>query len=141
MLNKVEYKTLYSYPHLGASEKELWDRFIRKYPDAYDSVVYDLALGHGVDLPKDAVGNLVNNLHYLSRYKIDIVGFRGDEVDIIEVKPRAGATALGQILHYINLYKGYIDPEATPNGVLLTDALRSDMPITAQEHDIKIIII
>lgn len=132
---------MYSYPHLGASEKELWDRFIQKFPDAYDQVVYDLALGTGLDLPLTATGKLVGNLHYLSRYKIDVIGFKGDRVDIIECKPRAGATAIGQLDHYKELYMGYIDPNVLPNKILLTDVLRTDLPITAQKNNVKIVLI
>lgn len=141
VLNKQEYKILYSYPHLGASEKALWDRFIIKFPKAYDSVIYDLALGRGIVIPEDASGKLIDNLHYLSRYKIDIVGFKGNSVDIIEVKPRAGATAIGQLQHYKNLYQGYIDPNSKPNMILLTDVLRTDLPITTQQTGVKVILI
>jgi hypothetical protein len=72
-----------------------------------------------------------------SRYRIDAIGYRADEIWILEVKPDAGASAVGQLLTYKTLY---LDEYPAPNKLYLaviTNQLRHDMERVFTEHGIR----
>lgn len=117
----------------------IWERFLQEYPNAYDQVFYDIALGAPRPIPKGTEGALVKSWTMLTQKKIDVVGRRGDEVHIIEVKPNAGASALGQVLQYVTLYRNYIDPDSQPVPVLLSDSYETDMPMLAEQMGVRLI--
>ena len=98
------YKKQSSYPHMKPCDVEIWNRFIAAYPDAYDSVAYDVPLGDGRPVEVLVTQNLADGWSILTKCKADVVARKGDDVDIIEVKPRATPAAMGQALHYAHLY-------------------------------------
>ena len=110
----------------------IWEKFIEQFPDAYDMVSYDVKVG---SLPEfdttvnDATGGRADDLY---RRKIDVVGFKGDQVDIIEIGPNAGSGKLGQVMGYKNLYMKEYPSEIIPKAIVLTDALRPDMNFLAE---------
>lgn len=142
----IEYKpTKYEkkpwYPNLREGETYIWDRFLTKYPDAYDEVIYNLHIGEGAEIPPGTQENIARDFKLLTQYKIDVVGFKNKEIDIIEIKPYAGAGAIGQVISYAELYKKYIDPFANPNLIILTDQIRPDTELLAKQLNIKLILI
>ncbi len=48
----MKYKKFSFYPNVRAAETLIWDRFIDKFPDAYDSVDYNVKVGEGADIPE-----------------------------------------------------------------------------------------
>lgn len=92
------------YPHMDQQDIKVWERFIEKYPDYYDSVDYDVRVGEGREYPMAEEGPYKEDMKLLTQLRIDAVGYKGDEIHIIEVKPRLSFTALGQTITYTNLY-------------------------------------
>ena len=136
---ETSYGKKRKYDHMKPGDVAIWERFMEKYPDAYKSVIYDLSLGQGSIIPDGTPDNLAKDFRLLGQRKIDVVGIKDDNIDIIEVKPNAGPSAVGQILNYIELYKGYIDPEAKPNALIVTDQQQRDMSQLAFNFGIKVI--
>jgi hypothetical protein len=124
-------------------EKEtlIWERFLVAYPEAYNEVVYNLKLGEGADIPEGTAENIAKDFKELTQHKIDVVGFKGNNIDIIELKPYAGVGAIGQVIGYRDLYITYINRNANPNLVVITDVLRNDTKTIAEKQNIKLIII
>jgi len=123
----MEYKKLLKYPHLGPEDATIWSRFIDKNPGFFESVDYDVKVGAGRDysaLPEDEFSE---DLKYLSKKRIDVVGFRPGEIFVIELKPKADLRALGEAVGYASLYReiGPIDKRILP--VLITDEKLPDI--------------
>lgn len=141
MTERFKYGKRYWYPHMKPADIAIWERFIAKHPDAYDECIYDLAVGSAPEFAAPEAAADLGNIAELYRRKIDVVGLKGGEVDIIELKPRAGTAALGQVVGYITLYKRDIDPSASPHPVLITDTLLPDMEMLAKTMGVKLIIV
>lgn len=140
-LEKTKYEKKPWYPNLREGETYIWDRYLTAFPNAYDQVVYNLHIGEGAPIPEGTPENIARDFKLLTQYKIDVVGFIGSRVDIIEIKPYAGAGAIGQVLSYSELYKMYVDYTAKPNLVILTDQIRPDTETLAKQLNIKLVLI
>jgi len=128
----MEYGIRYKYPHMKPNDVAIWERFMVENPDAYESVDYDLALGGVRNVPDDIDPATRKSVVMLGQRKVDVVGYRSGRVDLIEVKPNAGGTALGQAKMYEKLYRDYIDPTANVRGVVLTDSVSDDVVALAE---------
>lgn len=140
-MKKTKYEKKPWYPNMREQETLIWERFLAQYPDAYDEVIYNLKLGDGADIPEGTAENIARDFKQLTQHKIDVVGFKGSQVDIIELKPYAGVSAIGQVIGYRDLYTAHIDPTANPNLVVITDVLRADTKTIADKQGIKLIVV
>lgn len=104
MAGKFNYELRYKYPHLIGEDKEVWDRFVRKYPDRFDTVDYDVHVGSGIESPEEVDTKSAEQWKDLTRKRIDAVGWNNNLPTIIEVKKRVGLPTLGQVLGYRFLY-------------------------------------
>lgn len=104
MPGQFNYEVRHKYPHLIGDDTAVWNRFILKYPDKFDTVSYDIKVGKGTD-PNSIKGDKTGEYWaMLTKKRIDVVGFKDDFVTIIEVKKRTTLFTLGQILGYKFLY-------------------------------------
>jgi Tfp pilus assembly PilM family ATPase len=140
-MDKTKYEKKPWYPNVRETETLIWERFLAKYPDAYDEVAYNVKVGEGSEIPEDTDVNLAKGFKELTQHKIDVVGFKGNAIDIIELKSYAGTRAIGQVIGYRDLYAHSVDPVASPNLVIITDTLRPDTKIIAEKQGIKIIVV
>ena len=137
---RFKFGKLTEYPHLAPHDREIWERFIEANPDAYDSVDYDIRFGTG-GFSEDEIANnvYVENIATLSKFRIDVVGFKKDgSMDCIEVRPRAGLSAFGSALgccHFLEQETN--DQKCTPT--ILTDKAQSDLEQLAGSYEVKLI--
>ncbi len=141
MPQRYPFKALPSYPGMKPADIAIWERFIKLYPDAYDSVMYNMQVGQGSAGQEHDDEDVQNGWHQLKCRKIDVVGFSGERVDVIELKPHAGPSAIGQVVGYIHLYHGYRDPHSSPNPVLITDSNESDMDYLCARLNVRRVIV
>jgi len=120
---------------------EVWERFIKTYPNAYEEVAYDVAVGEGAPVPAGTPENIAADFKLLTQRKIDVVGFSKGEVHVIEVKPIASFTALGQVLGYTKLYLKTAGAGAAAQPVIIAGKLGTDMEHPINEFGVKIIIV
>ena len=120
------------YPHLGPIEVEIWNEFLRKTDLKFIRIDYDVRVGMAkippyyyeryrylkkmaeVD-PKykeelRVVEATIKSFEALTKLRIDAVGETKDAIWIFEVKPRAGRSALGQLLSYAYWYEKQYKP-------------------------------
>lgn len=119
----------------------IWERFIEKFPSAYKMVEYDHALGSTPQFDtvvNEATGGDAAKLY---QYKIDVVAELDDRIDIIELKPNAGPSALGQVNSYVALYKRDRSPQKPLRPVVITDILRTDMQHLADDAGVTLIVV
>ena len=119
----------------------IWERFISARPDFWETVDYDLAIGTGAPIAPGTEENMARDKKILTQYKIDVVGYRGNAVDIVELKPNAGASAIGQVKSYETLYKNYINPDAKTRAIIITDTARADVALLAYKMGVVIYIV
>ena len=128
------FKKLAKYPHLMPKDVKIWERFIDQNPDSFGLVSYDVRVGEGMKLPDDAEEPYASDMYHLSKKRIDVVGFVGNEAWVIELKPRAGFTAIGQA---IGLAELYYPPSGSPAVIIPCIITDEEMPDTKELCDRK----
>ena len=104
MPGKYNYEHMRKYPHMIGEDTEAWNRFILKWPNRFDTVDYDIHVGHGAKI--FSIEDKKSQAYWtqLTKKRIDVIGYKDTIVTIIEVKKRVGLYTLGQILGYRFLY-------------------------------------
>lgn len=118
---KVEYKILAKYPHLRPEDVRIWEKFIRKYPNFFGNVSYDVKVGKGRDYSMYPESKIREDMEYLSKKRIDVVGYSNGSIYVIELKPRASMSAVGQALSLAELMRDEVGPEKRVVPVIITD--------------------
>lgn len=96
---RFKFEKLAKYPHMKPKDVRVWEKFIEQMPGFFEHVDYDFHVGRGLEHLDET--DPENRLY---QKKIDVVGYNGDNVTLVEVKPIADMRGLGQILVYANLY-------------------------------------
>lgn len=141
MLGRFPFVLQSKYPHMRPEDIGVWEEFIKKNPDYYDRVDYDFRVGEGRIYPsiKELWGK--RDMRMLSQLRIDAVGYKGDRIDIIEIKPSVNVTALGQVITYTDLF---IKEHPGMKNIVPTIVASREMPDVrrvAEERGIKIILV
>jgi hypothetical protein len=141
MLDLFKYEKRPSYAHMSLYDKAIWERFITAYPTAYSQVQYDFRVG---DAP--AFNTLMDDgqdweQDKLYRKRIDVLGYANDRIDVIELKPRAGTSTIGQVESYRELLLRDEMPNKKIGMVIITDFLMPNMEYLCKQKGIQIVII
>ena len=99
----------------------IWERFLETYGNSYKGFDYDVKVGTGSTIPENTPPEYARMQDILSKFRIDVVGFRSSSIEIIEVKPEASTVAIGQVIAYRALYERDFKPTLTVRGVIITD--------------------
>lgn len=140
MPGRFKFEKLAEYPHMAPNDVRIWEIFLQKFPDYYESVDYDIRLGQGQFSPEEIGDNVyIENLAGLSKFRIDVIGFKkSGEIDCIEVRPRAGLSAFGSALGCAHLLRAQLsDKKIIP--VVLTDLAQSDLEEICLAHGVELI--
>ena len=140
-MEKVPFGKRSNYPHMKPADVPIWERFIETFPDAYDEVAYDVAVGTGAPIPPGTPEDVARDFTGLTQRKIDVVGFNEGLVDIIEVKPRAGTNAFGQVKGYEILYKKFIDSAVKTRALVITDEETTDLELLKRNMGVEVIVV
>jgi hypothetical protein len=77
----------------------------------------------------------------LYQYKIDVVGFKDETIDLIELKQSATMRAIGQVNGYTRLYIRDFSPPEPPRQLIITDALMPEMTALAADAGVILIVV
>lgn len=135
------YKPRNKYPHMSVADTQIWNRFLAKFPDEYDRVQYDFHVGDPPPFNPLLDDGTDANQDMLYKFRLDVIGHKGEDVDLIEVKPMAGASAIGQITSYKTLYERDEEPKGRVNMVIVTDTLKPNMDFLCTQSGIRLIIV
>jgi len=127
MQGKYKFERLLKYPHFRPEETAIWERFIIKFPNYFESVDYDLKVGTPREYPEGYPFGLSEAMRELSKKRIDVVGYSGKKVYIVEVEPNAGHPGIGQVLSVTELYKREHPDVEKVVPVLITDRENPDI--------------
>ena len=70
---------------MSVADTAIWNRFLAKYPDMYDRVQYDFHVGDPPPFNPLLDDGTDANQDLLYKYRIDVIGHIGADVDIIEI--------------------------------------------------------
>ena len=137
---KFKYEKLAKYPHLRPEETKIWERFIKNNPNFFDEVMYDVRVGEGREYPESEMPQVKEAMEYLSKKRIDVVGFISDEIYVIEIKPKANLSAVGQALGLAELFR-----EVTPLWkrvipTIITDQILPDMEALCSKMGVRLLL-
>lgn len=141
MRDLFKFEKRNNYPHMSQADKAIWERFIDKYIDVYDNVQYDFHIGEAPPFNTLYDDDTDKNQDMLYRLRIDVIGNLKDRVDIIEIKPSAGPSTIGQVKSYATLYKRDEDEKRPIHMVILTDKENPNMAWLCKSEGISLIIV
>ena len=133
------YQILAKYTHMRKRDVEVWEKFIRKFPNAYERVDYDYHLGVGEIGHEDDRSAQRAGWRKLKHLRADVIGYKRDgSIDVIEVKPKARTSAFGQVIAYGILFEqDWPSKEITP--MILTDIIHDDIKLLSARLGIKVV--
>lgn len=129
-----------SYPHMSEADKAIWERVINKYPGAYNSVQYDFHVGDPPPFNTLMDDDSDLNQDKLYRLRIDVVGESEDFIDIIEIKPKAGPSVIGQVKGYKALFERDEEPKKPVRAIIITDMLNPNMEWLCKKEGVILIV-
>jgi len=143
MAQEGKYGTdkLTKYPHMFPLDIAIWERYLDSHGDDFLSFDYDVKVGSGTEPIRDIGSEYERMQRILSKYRIDVVGYRSNAIWIIETKPEAGTVAIGQIEAYTRLYKRDMSPKLQVVGCIITDRKLPDMDYLTSARNIKYYIV
>lgn len=141
MLGRWPNTQLYKYPRMSDADTNLWRLWFAKYGIAYDRYDYDYPVGSGVDPGPDYSELLRKDYIELTRKRIDAIGYTGNQATIFEIKPRAGTTALGQLLTYKRLFTAQYKEFPVVNLSVITGLMTDEEKEIYSAHNIQIFVV
>ena len=140
MIEFVPFEKRYKYPHMGKEDTAIWERFIEQNPQAFPMVAYDVAVGTGSELDTVVNQKTGGDVNRLYQRKIDALGETPTEFILIEVKPNASTSAIGQVQGYVELFKRDYQPAKAVRAMILTDRLLPEMEFLTRTAGVTIMI-
>jgi len=128
--------------HMLPDDVAIWERFLAHYEDEFEEYRYDVLVGPRVDLSEVELEEPLRELaERLLAIRIDVVARRGHEHWLVEVKPEAGLSALGQILAYEFYYQRLLSPGEFLGKMVVTNYLRHYMGPLFDHYGIWVLIL
>jgi hypothetical protein len=90
-----------SYPAMLPNEIAVWRAWLRVHYAEFDRFEYNVRVGPGFDPGPTLAENDRKMALDITRKRIDALAWRGSQPTIIEVKERAGLSAIGQLMGYV----------------------------------------
>lgn len=119
----------------------VWERFLTARPDFFDRVDYDYKVGEGAPQAPTLPENIRRDGKILTQKKVDVVGYKGADVYITELKPKADMRALGQVLSYFNLYRKPTVATGFVFKIVIAGEMERELEAVFKEQQIKVIIV
>ncbi len=126
------------YPHMLPYEAELWDRFLKRRSPEFIKLEYDVHVGDA-PVPPEALPDYLKGM-FQSVYKkrIDVVAHDPGTIYVIEVKGRAGLSALGQVLAYKFLYERDFSPGKPVEMRIVCERKEMNIDEIAKQHGVYV---
>jgi len=141
MPGRLPYGIRYKYPHMTIEEKNIWEKFMTRYPERFETVDYDFRVGRGSPAPGEFQENWIRMVKMLSQKRIDVIGWVEDSPTIIEVKRRVGLSTLGQILGYRTLFMIDFKNFGKPDVLVVCEVISNDDMVVLKADDISIVVV
>lgn len=128
----------FKYPGLLPREIIVLRAWLRLREKDFDRFDYNVRIGTGFD-PGPSVSDSLRQMAIAnSQKRIDAVGYKGTAVTLIEVKDRAGFSAVGQLVGYLHMWQAAYPDQPRPRLLLVANRLQDDIPLVAAGAGIEI---
>ncbi|GAH55779.1 unnamed protein product [marine sediment metagenome] len=119
-------RKLRKYPHLEPLDTAIWNAWLDTdpWPDAV--VAYDVHVGTVATVADGTPENYRRMVEHLSTLRIDVVVVRPGVTLVVEIKPSASLSAIGQALGYSLLFRDQYPDYPKPTPAILTDLSKPD---------------
>jgi hypothetical protein len=135
------YEKRYWYPHMAANDAPIWERFIDAHPDFFEQVQYDVPVGSVPDHATESVVAGGESMHRLYKRRIDVVGFTIGAIYVVEVKPIATTSTVGQALGYDHLYVRDMQPERETRPMIVCGSIDADAMEFAKAQGVSVFVV
>ena len=123
--------------HLSRGDAYLFQKFHDKQGDKFRDYRFDVRVGGAVKIPPDSPVWLMANAKALSRKRIDVVMEDNKNIYVVELRVRAKANVLGDLIAYRFLYMNQFSPNKPVVPILVTDSVEPDLLISL--HELKLL--
>jgi hypothetical protein len=122
---------------MAPREVIIFQQWQNEHGNDYDRFDYNVRVGNGTD-PGPKYSQADRDMYILNTQKrIDAVGWKGAQPTIIEVKDRATASSMSQILTYKALWPVTFPDTPAPLLLLVTNRFSADMQLVLDSAGIK----
>lgn len=118
------------------SDAEIWFRFVRSHPDYFTEVEYDVHVGEGIDILPEWPDEIAYMAKTLTQRRIDVIGYKGNKISIVELKLDPGVSVLGQLLSYQTLYDREHPEAKSTELILIANKIDNDLTYVLKQHNI-----
>ena len=126
------------YPGMLPREIIVFRAWLRLHESEYDRFDFNVRIGTGFD-PGPSVSESIRQMAIQnSQKRIDAVAYKDTSVTLIEVKDRAGFSAVGQLVGYLHMWQAAHPSEGPPHLLLVANRLQDDIPLVAARAGIAI---
>ena len=129
-----------TFPHLFRVEAEIFHRWLQNHEELYDRFEFDLRVGDGAIEEAAATDAVSRGFKRLTQKRVDVVGFKGAQATIFEVRPDADQTALGNLLAYQFHFIRMFPSAPAPNLAVITDRIEKDDAAVFKSQDVEVYI-
>lgn len=128
------------YPHMLLEDRRIWTEFLKSEVVEIKEVWYDVHVGKAVVLPLGASDMQQRISDGITRKRIDVVCHVGEVFWVVEIKPRAGMTALGQVLTYVRLFTIEFGMTELAQAVIICEEVDEDLLYEFKEFDVLVFV-
>ena len=107
-----------TYPAMLPAEIDVWRGWLAKHQGEYERFEYNVRVGPGADPGPNYPQSVRDQAILNTQARIDALAWQGTQATIVEVKDRAGLSAIGQLLGY-EVYWKRANPNFPPPKTLL----------------------
>lgn len=127
-----------AFPGLLVREILIFKNWLKVHEREYDRFDYNVRVGPGDDPGPNWPDNLRLMAVSNSQKRVDAVAWQGVIPTILEIKDRAGASALGQILAYVPLWN-MEHPQSPPASmILITNRIQTGIDISCRYYGVRL---
>ena len=126
------------YPGMPVAEQLVWRAFLAQYGAQWERFDYNIRLGPGVTPPDNIVEPWRSASIAASKPRGDAIGWQGSVPTIFEVERYAKSDAMGQILHYRDLWEQYETGAAAPAMAIVCSDHSAGLEVSLEQHGITL---
>lgn len=129
------------YPHMARRDAAIWERYLKLEATSWQGFAYDVAVGGMLVDDPLATPQELAGWRFSTAQRIDVVGNRGREHWIIEVRAQARIGAVGAVMGYTLLAQREPWTELPLVPAVITDNMSADVRWVAEQFSVQVIIV
>lgn len=129
------------YPHLLPAEAVIWARFLLLHGQEWDRYDYDQRVGRGRPVDPRVPPEVQADWIWLTKKRIDVVGWKGEQPTIFEVNPRGSRSVLGALEEYRDLWVEDPERRGMPDLIAVISRIDPDLQRVMEARGIKVFVV